>query len=145
MYRIAIVDDNETWCFVLALRLQQKGYIVSTFTDAQSFLREVNQFDLALIDFSIPAPRYQRNLDGPEIICQIKSEMFDPPLLILISSFFTEEVISQSADLCPEADAILTKRVELGEILLLIQQLLADRSPKLVTQREISHSLVHVE
>lgn len=65
MYHLAIVDDNETWCFGLALRLQQ-GYTVSTFMDVQAFLRKVTQFDLVLVDFSMPTPRYQRGMDGPD-------------------------------------------------------------------------------
>ena len=128
MYHIAIVDDNETWCFVLALRLQQQGYAVSTFTDPQMFLREVDRFDLVLVDFSIPTPRYQRSMDGPELICQAKHQLNNPPLLILISSFFTKELLNHASDICPEADAVMSKQTDLTGIFSEIQQLLANRT-----------------
>lgn len=129
MYRLAIVDDNETWCFVLALRLQQQGYTVSTFTDVQAFLREVTQFDLVLVDFSMPTPCFQRGMDGPELICQIKQQLDNPPLLVLISSFFTPGLLKDVESICPEADAILSKQLETADMFAQIQQLLAARSP----------------
>lgn len=129
MYHIAIVDDNETWCFVLALRLQQQGYAVSTFTDTQAFLQEVDQFDLVLVDFSIPTPRYQRHMDGPEVICQVKHQLDNSPLLILISSFFTKDLLDHAMDICPEADAVMSKQTDLTGIFSKIQQLLANRTP----------------
>lgn len=127
MYHIAIVDDNETWCCVLALRLQQQGYAVSTFTDTQAFLREVDQFDLVIVDFSMPSPRYQRSMDGPEVICQVKHQLDNPPLLVLISSFFTEDLLNHAADICPEADALLSKQTDTTEMFAQIQQLLTNR------------------
>lgn len=129
MYHIAIVDDNETWCFVLALRLQQQGYAVSTFTDPQMFLREVERFDLVLVDFSIPTPRYQRSMDGPEVICQVKHRLDNPPLLVLISSFFTKDLLDHAADICSEADAVMSKQTDLTGIFSKIQQLLTNRTP----------------
>jgi DNA-binding response OmpR family regulator len=128
MHRIAIVDDNETWCFVLALRLQQQGYAVSSFTNAQAFLREADQFDLVLIDFSIPAPRYQRDMDGPEVICQVKRQLDNPPVLVLISGFFTNTMLRSAATICPEADAIFSKQVELNDLFAHIRRLLSGRS-----------------
>jgi CheY-like chemotaxis protein len=129
MYRIAIVDDNETWCFVLALRLQQHGYAVSTFTDTHAFLREMDRFDVVLVDFSMPARRFQRGMDGPEVICQVKQQLDNPPLLVLVSSFFTKDLLDVAADVCPEADAVLSKQVDTTEMLSQIQKLLAAQSP----------------
>ncbi|PSB19826.1 hypothetical protein C7B61_06770 [filamentous cyanobacterium CCP1] len=124
MYRLAIVDDNQSWCFVLKLRLQQEGYAVTAFNNAQAFLREAEQFDLALIDFSIPAPLYQPKMDGPELICELKYHLDNAPILVLISSFFTEDVINHATNICPEADAILSKQTETGKLLSQIRQLL---------------------
>jgi CheY-like chemotaxis protein len=138
MYRLAIVDDNETWCFVLALRLQQQGYAVSTFTNAQAFLPKVDQFDLVLVDFSIPTPLYQREMDGPEVICKVKHQLDNPPLLVLVSSFFTEDVLNDRAKICPEADAILSKQTETTELFSQIQKLLENRT-SLSQKRYYSH------
>jgi DNA-binding response OmpR family regulator len=129
MNHLAIVDDNESWCFVLSLHLRQQGYVVSTFTDAHAFLREVEQFSLVLIDFSIPTPLYQTSLDGPELICEVKRRFNKPPILVLISSFFTDDLLDRVEDICPEADAILSKQTELNQLLVQIEQLLDRRNP----------------
>jgi CheY-like chemotaxis protein len=127
MYQIAVVDDNESWCFVLATRLKQHGYCVSTFTDTDLFLREAKQFDLALIDFSMPPRRYQVDTDGPDIIRKLKQRLDHPPLVILISSFFTEDILNQVADLGLQADAYLSKTVDSTQLLQQIEDLLATR------------------
>ncbi|MBD2078952.1 response regulator [Leptolyngbya sp. FACHB-17] len=128
MNRIAIIDDNEAWCFVLSLRLQQQGYVVSPFTQVQAFLPQMDQFDLVLVDFSIPAPAYQRSMDGPELICWVHQHLETPPLLVLISSFFTSDLLNQAADLCPKADAVLSKQTDTSELFAQIQHLLASRA-----------------
>jgi CheY-like chemotaxis protein len=146
MYHIAIVDDNETWCFVLSLRLQQQGYAVSTFTDPQTFLREANQFDLVLVDFSMPTPRYQRDMDGPEVLCRVKHQLDNPPLLVLISSFFTQDLLDAAMAICPEADAVMSKQTNLSEIFSKIQQLLANRpSIKQTHRNQLSKASAEVK
>ncbi|MBD2461939.1 response regulator [Oscillatoria sp. FACHB-1407] len=130
MYHLAIVDDNESWCFVLALRLQQQGYVVSTFTDVHAFLQQAARFDLVLIDFSMPVPRYQAGMDGPEVICKVRHRLEYPPLMVLVSSFFTEDLLSHAAEICPEADAILSKRTEATTMLRQIKQLLEQREQR---------------
>ncbi len=127
MYRIAIVDDNETWCFVLAHLLRQEGYEVATFTDTYNFLREARYFDLALIDFLIPPRRHQTGTDGPDLIVKLKQQLAHPPILALISSFFLEDCLPQISDLCPQADAYLSKGMAATKLLQEIKQLLADR------------------
>ncbi|MBD2120712.1 response regulator [Trichocoleus sp. FACHB-262] len=127
MYQIAIVDDNEAWCFILEARLGQYGYAVSTFTDPDAFLREAERFDLALIDFSMPPRRYQINTDGPDVICRLRQRVANPPLVILISSFFTDDILSQTSDLGLEADAYLSKSVESAGLLRQIDRLLAPK------------------
>lgn len=131
MYQIAIVDDNESWCFVLATRLRQHGYAISTFTDTDAFLRQAERFDLALLDFSMPPRRYQVDTDGPDVIRKLKQRLDNPPLVILISSFFTEDILDEVAALDLQADAYLSKSVESAELLQQIERLLA-------TQRSLS-------
>lgn len=145
MYRLAIIDDNETWCFVLALQLQQQGYDVSTFTEVPAFLSEANQFDLVLVDFSMPSPRHQYEMDGPDVICHVKNQLDNPPLLILISSFITQDFIDDVADLCPEADAILSKQTEMTEIFAQIRQLLTRKTGPKQRQRHLHPSSIGAE
>lgn len=127
MKRIAIVDDNEAWCFVLALRLQQLGYVVSSFTQSQDFLPQMDRFDLVLVDFSMPTPVYQPDMDGPEVISRVRQQLETPPILILISSFFAPDSVNQTTELCPEADAVLSKQTDTTELLAQIQELLMRR------------------
>jgi CheY-like chemotaxis protein len=127
MCRLAIVDDNESWCFILAFRLRQQGYAVSTFTNSNSFLSQAEQFDLAIVDFSMPSPRYRMNLDGPELIQQVKQQLSFPPLFILISGFFTQDILHQSVNLCPQADAVLSKEVDAEALVEKIVELLSQR------------------
>jgi len=72
---------------VIAHLLRQHHYKVFTFADAHSFMREASDFDLAIIDFSIPSRRYQILIDGPELISQLKQQLPNPPIFILIPSF----------------------------------------------------------
>ncbi|GAB4376188.1 MAG: hypothetical protein Kow00121_22860 [Elainellaceae cyanobacterium] len=127
MYRLAIVDDNESWCFVLALWLEQQGYTVSTFTNAHTFLEEVDRFDLVLVDFSLPAPRYRTAIDGPEVICKVRNCSDNPPLLVLISGFFTEDFLGQATEICPEADAVWSKQLDAKNLVYKVEQLLTNR------------------
>lgn len=113
---------------------------MSTFTDTQAFLREVHQFDLALVDFLMPTPRYQLDMDGTELICQVKHQLDNPPLLVLISSFFTKDLLDVAADVCPEADAVLSKQTKTTGMFLQIQQLLANRTPLSQKRSHTHHS-----
>ncbi|HEY9624285.1 MAG TPA: hypothetical protein V6C78_28275, partial [Crinalium sp.] len=83
-------------------------------------------FDLVLVDFSMPTPRYQRDVNGPELICTVKQRLSNPPLLVLISGFFTKDLLHSAADLCPEADAILSKEISVSDLISRIRDLLAN-------------------
>jgi CheY-like chemotaxis protein len=129
MYSIAIVDDNEAWCFTLGFFLRQHQFSVSSFNAPDVFLKQAHHFDLALIDFSIPVRRFQREVDGPSLIARIKRQLSHPPLLVLISAYFTQEVLTHPHDICPEADAYLSKSAGLEEILQCVEQLLREAQP----------------
>ncbi|MBD1913095.1 MULTISPECIES: response regulator [unclassified Leptolyngbya] len=144
MYNIAIVDDNESWCYVLALRLQQQGYAVSTFTNGYKFLQHASLFDLVLVDFSIPTPAYQIAMDGPEIICKAKQILEKPPLLVLISGYFTKDLLSHAAHSCPEADSIISKQTDISEIISEVERLLRHR-PTRNQNRQLSKQASEVE
>lgn len=127
MYKIAVVDDNETWCFVIHRFLQEKNFAVTSFNNAHDFLTEAGKFDLALIDFSIPARRHQRSIDGAELIIQVKQTLKRSPILILISAYFTDDCLQEAAQICSEADACLSKNLSLQQILAVIEDLLLQK------------------
>ncbi|HIK19021.1 MAG TPA: response regulator [Leptolyngbyaceae cyanobacterium M33_DOE_097] len=130
MYRIAIVDDNETWCYTLKAVLQHHSFNVSTFTDAYEFLNVAWQFDLALIDFSMPTRLFKRELDGSQVITQVKERVKNPPFLVLISSYFTKDSLAVAQQICPNADAYLSKSSGLTRIVGLVKDVAANQ-PKL--------------
>lgn len=128
MYRIAVIDDNEAWCFIVANFLRQQGFEVFTFNDPYDFLASAEHCDLALVDFSIPPRRYQKNTDGPDLIATLKKTLAHPPLLVLISAYFTEDILKDAEAICPEADAYLSKSLGLQGILQQVEQLLGSRT-----------------
>ena len=128
MVRIAIVDDNDGWCFALEIALHRRGYETKAFTDPWQFLQCADQFDVAIVDFCIPAPRYQIELDGVSLIRQVKEKFVHPPLLLLISSYFPEDAGETLGALCEEADRIMPRPSGIDQLLDPVEKLLAQRS-----------------
>ena len=73
MHRIAVLDDDENWCFTIQ-RFFRKYYQVSVFADVEIFMGQVDKFDLAIIDFSLPRAVFEPKTNGSEIIRNIKSK-----------------------------------------------------------------------
>lgn len=128
MNQIAIIDDNETWRFVLAHYLRQRGFEVETFADPSQFLKSAHEFDLALVDFCIAPRRHQLDINGAELICKVKAQFDVPPLLVLVSSFFTDDILEVAEAACPEADAYLSKSLGLDGLEKELKVLLAART-----------------
>ncbi|MDX2099426.1 MAG: response regulator [Leptolyngbyaceae cyanobacterium bins.59] len=124
MAYLAIVDDNDAWCFSMTHFLQQYGHTATSFTDTDRFLREADRFDLALIDFSMPPRRYQKETDGPDIIRKVKEQFPRSPILVLISSYFTPDVLQDIPLICPQADACFCKGTPPQELVQQINRLL---------------------
>lgn len=124
--RIAIIDDNETWRFVLAHFLEQRGFRVKTFGDPSRFLKAAHQFDVALVDFCIAPKRHQLDIDGAELICRVKEQYDVPPLLVLVSSFFTDDILEAAEATCPEADAYLSKSLGLEGLEKAVNKLISE-------------------
>jgi CheY-like chemotaxis protein len=125
MNRVAVVDDNESWCFVIAAFLQGQGYKVSTFTSSTQFLQTEEHFDLVFVDFSMPARNYERGMDGPDLIASIRDHTETPPTLVLMSAYFLADSLQEFHAICPEADACLAKTTDLSEFLSRVKSLLA--------------------
>ncbi|HEY9880471.1 MAG TPA: response regulator [Leptolyngbyaceae cyanobacterium] len=137
MNRIAILDDNETWSFALAYVLEQNGFAVSVFSDPSRFLKVANRFDLALIDFSIVPRRYQRDMNGAQVVCEVVEQLDSPPVLVLISAFFIEGVLAEA--ICPAADTCLSKGMGIHGLIAEVERLLAERqaSGKLLAESSV--------
>lgn len=129
MHRIAVLDDDENWCFTVQ-RFFRKYYQVSVFADVEIFMGQVDRFDLAIIDFSLPRAIFEAKTNGGEIISNIKSKLKTPPILVLASGFISSSDLQAGYDICPEADSFLPKDAGLDNILQHINLLLEARKPQ---------------
>jgi signal transduction histidine kinase len=77
---ILVVDDDPFVCDMLQAILEGESYIVKTFTcglDALNFIRDNQNIQLILSDMNMP------DINGLELIHQLKSEIADIPIIIL--------------------------------------------------------------
>ena len=127
MFKIAVLDDDQQWGFAIQ-RFFRDEFEVSTYVDVYSFLSKANDYDLAIVDFSLPPARFERNMNGCELICQLKSDLLHPPILILATGFLSQRDMSTGTALCPQADGFLVKDIGLEAILQQIKQVLAAKA-----------------
>ncbi len=125
MYKIGIIDDNELYCLSLKHFLSRE-FEVTIFTRVSAFLQNPRSYDLVIVDYSIPSANYEKEIDGSELICLLKS-MPNPPLLILATGFLSRNELEIGREICPEADGFLAKDTGLEVILQQVKQLLATR------------------
>lgn len=124
MYKIAVLDDDETWNTAVQRYFGRQGFDVKTFTSASEFLVEAQQFNLALIDFYLSSRQEATSdLNGYAIIRQLKQSLENCPILVLVSAF----VDMESARLFPEADFFLVKDIGLDVIFRRAKELVESR------------------
>jgi len=125
MQRIAVLDDDENWCFAVA-RFFRNDFDVDTFTDTQSFLAaSLESYDVVIIDFAIsPTLRYERQVSGIDLIDQLKQQLKKPPIMILTSAFISKNDSSIYQELISAADKLLPKDSGLDTILETVKALL---------------------
>ncbi|MBD1861426.1 MULTISPECIES: hypothetical protein [Trichocoleus] len=124
MSKIAVLDDDQQWGFAIK-RFFRNEFDVSNYVDVYSFLPKAHEYDLAIVDFSIPPARFEKNINGCELICQLKNDLLDPPVLILATGFLSQHDLEAGKALCPQADGFLVKDMGLEAILAQIKQFLA--------------------
>lgn len=89
MDKIAILDDDEQWSLAVK-RYFRNHYEVTTFKRRFNFLQAVGQFDLVIIDFSIPPANFETDIDGCGIIAHLKQTLKNPPILVMASGFISK-------------------------------------------------------
>lgn len=133
MYKIAVLDDDEHWCFTIQ-RFLRNHFDVVTYTDIHSFMRSQETFDLVIVDFTLlPTREFEALINGCELIRYLKRTLSHPPLMVLASGYISRSDLEDSGllkdeSLCAEADMFLAKDAGLEIVLAQIQQLLANRS-----------------
>jgi CheY-like chemotaxis protein len=126
MYRIGVVDDDELYGLAIQ-RFFSREFEVSFFPKISSFLQEPCSYDLVIVDYSIPCANYENQMDGCQLICQLKTGLSNPPLIILLSGFLSQNNLEIGKEICPEADEFCAKDAGLEVILQQVKRLLATR------------------
>jgi CheY-like chemotaxis protein len=128
--RIAVLDDDEHWCSILQRHLR-KDFSVAVYTDVQSFLRNKDQFDLIVVDFTLlPSSEFEAVTNGCQLIAYLKQTLQHPPIAVLTSGYIYQNDLEDSEldPLCAEADLFLTKNTGLDTLLQQLQQLLVNKT-----------------
>lgn len=124
MYKVAVLDDDQTWNFAIKRFFSKHGFEVNTYENASDFIGEAQNYDLALIDFYLSSSSESTgDLNGYAIIRHLKNSLEKPPIMVIVSAF----VDMESARLFPEADFFLVKDIGLSKILQRSQELLEAR------------------
>jgi CheY-like chemotaxis protein len=123
MYKIGVLDDDENWCLIVE-RFLRKDFEVHSYKTVFTFLQEIEDYDLLIIDFSLSPALYEKGIDGCEIINHIKNNFINPPLLVLATGFISANELEYGREICPEADAFLAKDAGLDIILNEVKRLL---------------------
>lgn len=126
MYKIAVLDDDEYWCLAIQ-RYFRKEFDVSIFLDVENFLSKASEFDLAIVDFSIPRARFEPKVSGSEIITHLKKTLKNPPILVLASGFISQSDREAGQQLCLQADDFFAKDAGLDQILMQVQELIKNK------------------
>src|SRR5919199_403876 len=122
MYTMAVVDDDRQWCFAID-RFFKNEFEVYTFPTASDFLKQSFDFDLVIVDYSIPHLPHEDYMPSPELIRYLKSLRY-PPLVVLVSGYVSKNDSALGKKICPEADAFFPKDAGLDELLRKIKDLL---------------------
>lgn len=122
MYTIAVIDDDKHWCYAID-RFLRNEFEVYTFPTTADFLKQSFDFDLVLVDYSIPHLDHEEHMDSRELIRYLKSLRY-PPLVVLVSGYVSKNDSALGKTICPEADAFFAKDAGLDELLLKLKELL---------------------
>lgn len=123
MYTMAVVDDDKYWCHALDRYLRNE-FEIYTFPSASDFLKQSFDFDVVLVDYSIPHVYYEEYVESRELIRYLKSLRY-PPLVILVSGYVSKNDSALGKTICPEADAFVAKDAGLDELSRNIKDLLS--------------------
>ncbi len=110
--RILIAEDDKTSCNILKALLTKQGYDVVETVDGAQALQEMQKTDapsLAILDWLMP------EMDGPEVVRQIRKVPTDQPPYIIILTVKSEKM-DIIAGLDAGADDYLAKPYDPGEL-----------------------------
>ena len=108
--RVLIVDDEDSARYGIGRALASEGYAVAEAASGEQALQEIGRFgpDVILSDINMPG------LDGLSLLRRIRSGAEDPPAVILITGYGSENVVVEA--LRAGAFDYLTKPFEIAEL-----------------------------
>ncbi len=123
-HTIALVDDDRNILASVSMTLEQEGFIVRTYTDGESALRDLlaRPADLAVLDIKMP------RMDGMELLQRLRTRSA-LPVIFLTSK---DEEVDQLMGLRLGADDYITKPFS--------QRLLIERIRALLRRNEASRA-----
>lgn len=122
MKTIAVVDDDIHWCFTIE-RFFKNKFEIYRFPTASEFIQQSFDFDLVIVDYSIPHVTNETYIESLELIRYLKNLRY-PPLIILASGYVSKNDSALGKTICPEIDAFFAKDAGLDELAYTIKQLL---------------------
>ena len=107
--RILIIDDEQQFCSLTAMFLQERGYEVATASSGTEALAQLERFrpDVVLLDVVMPG------LSGLEVLKLARERAF-PPRVIMITATDDLQVAQQA--LQEGAEAYMCKPVSFDEL-----------------------------
>lgn len=119
MSRILLVEDEELIATMVRLNLEQEGYAVRHFVDAESMLEfaaaEPASFDIVLLDIMLPG------ITGEEALPRLREHCPDVPILMLTAK---QDVETRVSTLNRGADDYLPKPFNVLELIARVNSLL---------------------
>jgi DNA-binding NtrC family response regulator len=81
-YRIMVIDDEKIVGYMAKMSLEQDGYIVETFLNAEPALSRLNEekFDVVVTDYKM------KGIDGMEVLRTVK-KLYPETKVIMITAF----------------------------------------------------------
>jgi len=117
---ILVVDDDKSILRTFTRILQKSGYDIDTAETGKEAIERTDKrhYDLALVDIRLP------DIDGTDLLAKLKKPL-QSTVKIMITGFPSLETGVKALD--EGADAYLVKPVKPQELLLLIEEKLANR------------------
>ncbi len=115
--RVLVVDDQEISCVILGSILQSWQFQVETVLSAQQALEKIHRaeqagspFDLLLVDWQM------KGMSGLDLTYQLEQQaavdkLKQLPVIIMVTAYSKDELVSEVRELSVHLDAILTKPV----------------------------------
>ncbi|OGW35744.1 MAG: Fis family transcriptional regulator [Nitrospirae bacterium GWC2_56_14] len=115
--RILVVDDKQSFCFIIKGYLEDAGYQVACAASGTEALAELEQvrFDLILSDMVMPG------MDGLELLRQVRSRTSQIPFVLATAHGSVDSAVAAMKE---GADDYLLKPLHRDELLLVVERLL---------------------